>query len=47
MGGFIRFPFLAVFCLCQLIWRRNSVVSWGCSGRPPPGGAPRRLQPRP
>lgn len=31
----------------RVIWRRSTVVCGGCSGRPPPGGAPRRPPPRP
>lgn len=31
----------------RVIWRRSTVVCVGCSGRPPPGGAPRRPPPRP
>jgi len=48
LGCFFLFSVsLNIFCLCWFIWRRSSVICWGCLRRPPPGGAPRRPPPRP
>lgn len=46
-GFFFFFIACDISVFAGVIWRRNSVIFWGCLRRPPLGGDPPRPPPRP